>query len=516
MLTAAATLPADSSPPSIERAADRTVAQDARVRAPMRSFFWRIFFWFWLAALLLTGAVAATVYFTDPDQFFPRSQFVPMQMIDRLAGESVGVYEQSGAAAVRSYLVDLPHGPEANGLPSRAHFDNAYLFDADTGDELAGQSPRFDTSDLVRRAAHNTDLQLQRHIGRMYMAHAVAGKPETGRRYVFLMSMPRSSLLLPTTPQVAFELGAAVLVSALVCYWLAHSVVSPLRQLQAATRRLAEGDLGARVSATGGLARRRDEFSVLARDFDEMAARIEDLLTAQKRLIGDISHELGSPLTRLNVALGLAFRKTTDAARPELDRIQTEAGRLNDLIRQLLLISELESSGELASPETINLREMVAEIAADAEFEAGGRRCRVTVRAPDAVAVQGVRHLLRSAVENVVRNAVRYTAEDSEVSIELQAVAAAKPDPSEARALIRVRDRGPGVPAPELANLFQPFYRVSEARSRATGGTGLGLAITQRAVQAHGGAVRATNVPEGGLMVEIDLPTRGRFQQELR
>ena len=472
----------------------------------MRSLFWGIFLWFWLATLLLAGAVAATVYFTDPDQFFPHSQFVPIQMVNRLAAESVGVFERSGAPALQSYLVNLPKGPAANGLPSRARFDTAYLFDADSGRELAGQSPRVDPRELVTRAGHNADLQLERHIGRLLMAQGIDGAG-TGKRYVFLLSMPRASLLLPTTPQVAFELAAAVITSALVCYWLARSVVAPLRQLQAATRKLAEGDLRARVAATGSLAHRRDEFSVLASDFNEMAERIGDLLNAQKRLIADISHELGSPLTRLNVALGLAFRKTGDGPRAELERIRTEAGRLNELIRQLLLISVLENREEMEPFEPVELRALVAEVAADAEFEASERRCRVRVEAAGPGEVRGVRHLLRSAVENVVRNAVRYTAEDSEVVIELTTQPAAGSNaPPPARATIRVRDHGPGVPATALANLFQPFYRVSEARDRLSGGTGLGLAITQQAVEAHGGNVRASNGPDGGLIVEIVLP----------
>ncbi len=164
------------------------------------------------------------------------------------------------------------------GCPSRSHFDNAYLFDAMTGRELAGQTPRVDPRELVARAASSPDLQLERRIGRMYMAHAISGAEDGTGRYVFLLSMPRSSLLLPTTPQVAFELAAAILTSALVCYWLARHVVSPLRQLQAATRRLAEGDLGARVGShrPPALARRQDEFGVLASDFNEMAARIEE------------------------------------------------------------------------------------------------------------------------------------------------------------------------------------------------------------------------------------------------
>ena len=501
MLTAAATLPSERPPRAQEAGADTLPTVRVRRKvAPMHSIFWRIFLWFWLAALLLAGAVAATVYITDPDQFFPHSQFVPLQMIDRLAEESARIFERSGSAGLRDYLAGLPRSAEANGLPSRAHFDHAYLFDVDSGRELAGQTPQIDHRELVTRAASSADLQMDRRIGRMYMAHAVPGDAAAGARYVFLLSMPRSSLLLPTTPQVSFELAAAFIVSALVCYWLARSVVAPLRQLQAATRKLAEGDLGTRVSATGSLAGRQDEFSVLASDFNEMAARIEDLLTAQKRLIADISHELGTPLTRLNVALGLAFRKTGAGAKPELERIQTEAGRLNDLIRQLLLISELEIQEPTEPAEVIDLLALITEIAADAEFEAGARRCRVTVQAAGPVHVSGVRYLLRSAVENVVRNAIRYTAADSEVVIEL-----ASPPPCR-HAIIRVQDHGPGVPEAEVANLFRPFYRVSEARDRLSGGTGLGLAITQQAVEAHHGSVCAANRPGGGLLVKIELP----------
>lgn len=506
MLTAATNPPSELLPSVTEAAAAlRVTVRERRKVAPMRSLFWRIFLWFWLAALLLAGAVTATVYITDPDQFFPRSPFVPLGMIDRLGGESVAVFEQSGPDALRDHLAGLPNGPVSNGLPARARFEKAYLFDAATGRELAGQSPRRDPQELVARAAASADLQLERYIGRIYMAHAIPGGAGSTAQYVFLLSMPRSSLLLPTTPQASLELAAALIISALVCYWLARYVVFPLRQLQAATRKLAEGDLGTRVGATGILARRQDEFSVLANDFDEMAARIEDLLNAQKRLIADISHELGTPLTRLNVALSLAFRKLGDGPRPELERIQTEAGRLNELIRQLLLISELEIHGPTEPPEPLDLLALITEVAADAEFEAGERRCRVRVQAASPIQMSGVRHLLRSAVENVVRNAIRYTAADSEVVIELDTGERA------GQAVIRIRDQGPGVPEAELPNLFRPFHRVSEARDRLSGGTGLGLAITQQAVEAHGGSVRAVNQSTGGLLVEIELPAEMRI-----
>ena len=516
MHTAATLTSLDGSTPTV--AARVSHAPDGALAAhgPTRSLFWRIFLWFWLAMLLLAAAVATTVYITDPDQFFPHWRYVPLQRIDQLAADSVSVFEQKGPSALHEYLTHLPQTPASARLTTHTRFDRAFLFDADTGRELSAQPLPTDTRELVERAKGSADLQLERLFTEALMARAIRGAD--GRRsYVFLLVMPRSSPWLPTTPQVWLQFAAALATSALVCYWLARNVVAPVRRLQTAARRLAGGDLGARVSTSPAFARRRDEFSELARDFDEMAARIEDLLAAQRRLIADISHELGSPLTRVNVALGLAFRKAGHEVRPELERIEREAHRVNELIRQLLLLSELENRAPGGPRETVDLSALVREVAADAEFEAVGRRCRVRVvdgsdRGPHSpLRVSGVRHLLHSAVENVVRNAVRYTAEDSEVSIELEARRAAVTGTGARTAVVRVRDHGPGVPPAALAHLFRPFYRVSEARDRQSGGTGLGLAITQQAVVAHGGAVQASNHPDGGLLVEIQLGTCSSF-----
>ena len=330
--------------------------QIARVRpspgvgnGPLRSVFWRIFLWFWLAMLLLASAVAATVYVTDPDQFLPLWRYVPLQRIDQLAAESVAVFEEKGAGALHDHLTRLPQSPASARLTNRTHFDHAYLFDADTDQELSGQSVVTDTHELIARTRDSVDLQIERLFMKVLMARSVHG-PRDARPYVFLLVAPRPSFLLPTTPQVWLQFAAALVTSALVCSWLARNVVAPVRKLQAATRRLAGGDLGTRVCSTPAFSHRRDEFSELAHDFDEMAARIEGLLNAQRRLIADISHELGSPLTRLNVALGLAFRKTGSETRPELERIEREARRLNELIRQLLLLSELESQCARRSP----------------------------------------------------------------------------------------------------------------------------------------------------------------------
>jgi two-component system sensor histidine kinase CpxA len=254
--------------------------------------------------------------------------------------------------------------------------------------------------------------------------------------------------------------------------------------------------------------RRRDELGELVRDFNQMADRIESLVRGQRQLISDISHELRSPLARLNVALGLARQRATAEAAAPLDRIEREAERLNELIGKLLTLARMQDAAGPPEVSRVDLRNLLAEVAEDAEFEAQERGCSVRlteVPASDTVKstakscnVSGSPELLRSAVENVVRNAVRYTAEGSEIQIELTC--------TDGWARVRVSDHGPGVPEGELNNLFRPFYRVADARDRRTGGTGLGLAITDRAVRLHGGTVRAENLRQGGLMVEIQLP----------
>src|SRR5206468_9680122 len=275
---------------------------------------------------------------------------------------------------------------------------------------------------------------------------------------------------------------------------------SPVARLRAATQRLAAGDLTARAGELGS--RRGDEIAQLVRDFDGMAARIENLVNAQGRLLNEISHELRSPLARLNVALGLARQRAGVESTDMLDRIELEAARLNELVGRILTLARLEDGEQLVPQTPVPLDEIVESVSEDAEFEAQERHCHVhTAIAEGNWEVRGNASLLHSAVENVVRNAIRYTQEGSAVEIELK---------SESRgareAVLRVSDSGPGVPSDSLDKLFQPFYRLDDARGRQTGGVGLGLAITERAVRFHGGKVSAFNRPQGGLVIEIRLP----------
>jgi len=299
-----------------------------------------------------------------------------------------------------------------------------------------------------------------------------------------------------------------------VSYLLARYLATPAEKLRRATHQLAEGDLTARVGSQMG--RRRDELADMGRDFDVMAERIETLVAserrlaeserrtveAQQRLLADISHELRSPLARIAYALDLAQDGAGEETRAYLQRIERESARLNDLIGQLLTLARLEAAPEHGIPTTgapVELTTLLTEVCQDADFEARGRGCTVDLAACEMCRVVGSPTLLRSAIENVVRNGVRHTPDGQALEVSLGC--------SEGQATITVRDYGPGVPEASLPELFRPFYRVESARDRESGGVGLGLSIAERAVRFHGGSLHAENAATGGLKVRLLLPT---------
>jgi two-component system sensor histidine kinase CpxA len=287
-----------------------------------------------------------------------------------------------------------------------------------------------------------------------------------------------------------------VIATALVSLLLARVLTRPIRTLQSATRRIAEGDTSVRV---GNEARGAgDEIAGLAADFDRMTERIEGLLEARETLLRDVSHELRSPLARLQVALGIA-RQRGGADAALLDRMEKETERLGELIGLVLSMAQLEQAKALPSATDVRLDELVASLASDASFEAAGSEREVTVVRTEEVTVRGDGELLRRAAENVVRNALRFAPDGTAVEIVVERVNGASVE-------LRVRDHGPGVPDDALGEIFRPFTRVEAARDRGSGGAGIGLAITERAVRLHAGEVSASNAPGGGLEVTIRLP----------
>ncbi len=291
------------------------------------------------------------------------------------------------------------------------------------------------------------------------------------------------------------RIAILIMVVAVVSFLLARLLTRPIRSLRAATRKIAEGDTSVRIGKVAGAG---DEIAGLAEDFDRMTARIESLLEVRERLLRDVSHELRSPLARLQVALGIARQKNGADVMPLLDRMEKETERLGELIGLVLSMARLEQARELASPGDVRLDEIVGSLASDASFEAQGSERGVRIVRTEPIVVRGDAELLRQAAENVVRNALRFAPPSTKVEIELVRVGS--------KVELRVRDHGPGVPEEALQEIFRPFTRVEAARDRASGGAGIGLAITERAVRLHEGTVVAQNADGGGLRVIITLP----------
>jgi signal transduction histidine kinase len=310
----------------------------------------------------------------------------------------------------------------------------------------------------------------------------------------FLLLLAHSGMQHVSIVRLTFhDLMIFTLAAGIFCYFISRYLTKPLFKLGEAASGIAEGRLDTRVDPS--LRNRRDEIAGLARNFDRMAERIEALVNGQRALLGDVSHELRSPLSRLLVALSLVKQGPPEEAGENLERIGLEARRLDTLIGQLLSLTRIDSGVDRGSPARFDLTTLVQEVANDGDFEARARNCSVLIQRADVCTVEGYEELLRSAIENVVRNAIRHTAERTAVEISLQC--------GEGKALLRVRDHGPGVPESMLSEIFLPFRRAPNGNSN---GAGLGLAIAERAVAVHRGTIRAMNAPEGGLIVEIGLP----------
>jgi signal transduction histidine kinase len=453
----------------------------------VKSLFLKIFLSFWLAnALFVVLAILVTVALRPTRQISAVEASQP-----KLLNESIDAYQSGGTEKLREYLRNLRDTQHVR----------AVLYD-EHGNLMGHPVPPW-FNEVARGRMRTTDTLLGRLNPHSQMLRVSTAAPD-GHHYTLVIELPPGQTAL-FGPNGVPGLGIliAVISSGLVCYFLARYLSSPIVRLRKATQKLAAGDLSARA---GGTSRSNDEVSQLVRDFDLMAEQIENLVGAQSRLLKDISHELRSPLARLNVALELARRRSGPEAEPILDRISLESDRMNELIGSLMTIARLDSGAGTMQKVPIPLEAVVDEVARDADFEAQARQCRVEADIRDELPVVGDPGLLHSAIENVVRNATRYTREGTTVRIRAERVHEWNGE----EAVIRVSDSGPGVPQSALEKIFRPFYRIDDARVRSTGGVGLGLAITERAIRLHGGSVKASNLPEGGLLIEIRLPLEPR------
>ena len=427
----------------------------------MRSLFAKILLWF-SATILVAFAgfsVIAALHYNDPMRQPPMARAFQFQ-----AREASEAYETGGQAGLRWDLARV----------KEIFQSDAMLTDAKGRDLVTGE----DRSELIAAGRRRLFFGWNRTV--------VARKTEN-RRYWFILSIPGEPPTQWTWPVgQLWVLGAVVL----LCYLLARYLTSPLRSLQIALERFGQGDFSARTSS-----KRHDELGQLARTFDQMAGRIQNLVAAERRLLADISHELRSPLARLGVAIELARSgENRDAA---LDRIQKESDRLNMLVGELLQATRAEVDPNALRAQPVRLDDLLAAIVSDCSIEAAARGSSLIFDAPGPVTVSGDAELLRRAAENVIRNAIRYAPAHTPIEVHLA--------PNGTSARIQVRDYGPGVPEESLGRIFDAFYRVEGDRNRESGGVGLGLAIARRAVELHKGRLQARNA-HPGLLVEMDLP----------
>jgi two-component system sensor histidine kinase CpxA len=445
----------------------------------MHSLFVRIFVLFWLAMALIVGASIATTFTIAAREYEPPE----LQRRPNVAMQASEVLDRGGIGALKTWL-------QAN---KNAISDRDLFIIGPDGRDILGRRISYVAERRLEAVNHDVGTPSGNYRPSRAAPQIVA--PD-GSLYTVLLSPRRPSIFgALSLPAISLTiLAIALIVSAITSWWLAQHLSAPIRRIQAGARALASESLNIRVSE--GLEGRKDELAVLARDFDAMADQLRANRTATTQLLRDISHELRSPLARMRVALGLARRPPADVTR-QLDRLEREIERLDSMISQVLKLARLHGANARIEKESFELDEVIEEVVRDANFEGAVKHCTVKVQGSAKGAILGNRELLRSAIENVLRNAVRYSPIRAAVDLSI----AHRRSGLE----IAIADHGPGVPPADLERIFEPFYRVAESRDRDSGGEGIGLAITAEVMKAHGGSARARNTP-GGFEVLLSLP----------
>ncbi|WP_263322306.1 ATP-binding protein [Endozoicomonas sp. Mp262] len=451
---------------------------------PWRSLFWKIFLWFWLTmiAMMVTLFIAFAIT-VDPSDFL---------------SERRALFRELEIASTK-----MEHLAQWSVRFPRPRFPGSSYFLFDMEGNILGGS---DLSEELQSAYKKTRVTSEPSI--IFRRGVVV----VGPRKVILNGQPYELYLTKEMPRLVHWRVKQVMarqwhlviialgVSFLLCVILARYLVGPIRHLQGISRKLAKGDMAARVGTK--VIQRKDELGELGHDFDVMAAKLEFLLNTKQQLLRDVSHELRSPLTRLQLSLALARRKSPEAT-AEHDRIEREIERLDQLIGQIIRFSRIQHGVSEQAWEGVDLQQLVKQLVDDGDFEAQARNKAVILTKSTEINIMAVRDFVSSAIENIIRNAIRFTPEESSIEVSLEQV--------EREAVIRVRDYGPGVPEDTLDSLFDPFFRVDETRGRENNGTGLGMAIAHGTVSFHKGTIRAKNASPG-LQVEIRLPLeRSRF-----
>lgn len=464
---------------------------------PFNSLFGRIFLWFWLAAILLMASTAWLAHLIISDSQIKPANSAQLQSLKSVAsriqrmqrrGQNPRQLEsllQKMGKRSRSALVmiNIENKKIIYGLPDENELPQGPLIFSTPEREEFLEGPFAEL--LVQDAPFSVQLRNFRFIGPQKLTiqntqYALFMGRHMGPHILRQIREQHPGVLLATT----------IIVSGLLCFLLAYSIVSPIRQLQTTAKNMAEGDLGARV---GSASHRNDEIGQLGREFNKMSAQVEQLLENHKRLLADISHELRTPLARLQVAIGIAHESGGNG-NSQLNRIEKEAQQIENMIAQVLKLSRLKLQGQTLDKAPTYLNQLLQSLITDAQYEAQATNKQVNLKQCPQTLLTLDAKVVSSAIENVLRNAVKFCSSTVTVSLI---------DNQESVSIV-IEDDGPGLNEEELEHIFVPFYRVSESRSRDSGGVGLGLAIAQQAVFAHQGNISAQD--HNGLTVTITLP----------
>ena len=453
----------------------------------MRKLYWKIFVSFWLTSSII---VISTIWATG---LVTRQATIPIRerlILHNYAYAAVSTYEFGKTESLKKWRDNIAN---TKGLDFYLISPNKIINSPELTPTLVKK---------IQKQYHDGELEdgLIRN-GNFYVSHEILTLQGEPYRLIFIKSSPitiTTEIVVPWAV-VFSEMLFAIIFCGIICYFLSRYLTMPIAKLCEASRKIACGDLDTRLPNT--LLNRQDEIGELSSEFNHMAERLDQLIKVKERLLQDISHELRSPLARLQIAIAICQNKAPEAWAPDFERMINDVEHLDSLIGEILSLAKLQTPNQIINKVDTDLKPMIENIISNATFEYQDKNVQVNVEAPQtSTKIQAEWKLIYRAIDNIVRNALNYTFKDTILTIKLE--------PQDEAVYLEISDQGPGVPEEDLHAIFNAFYRVdgSGKTTKSGGGYGIGLAMTKKIIDLHHGTITAMNVSPTGLCFKIQLP----------
>ena len=458
---------------------------------PAKSLFFKVFLWFWLAALLIFfSSVWLAKQLSYEAKYQPLNSQQQKDLVSVTRKLQNHIDKRDGMVVLKRLLNQVSNR-------HRKGF-GLLLINESTREMVHSETRHRPFKNAVFDDFNLQNLPLILDVEGITFVGPSMIKANQSEYMLFLIkSRPGGNLRLIRHEYPGIFIIFMISLSFGLCYLFVRGLLNPVAQLSHASKRMATGEMGVRV---GAVSSRSDEIGQLGCDFNDMSEQVESLLTSQKRLLADISHELRSPLTRLQLSIGIALQHNETnlsvSMMAAIDRIEKEANQIEDMIAQVLLLSRLDNPQPSQNLQCVCLEQIMTPIIEDAQFEAQQKNKTLSYQADKDINLYAEPQLLSSALENILRNAIHYSNHLIQVTVSVQ----------DNHILWSIEDDGNGVEKSQLDKIFEAFYRESTARDRNSGGVGLGLAIAQHAVNKHHGFIQVSNKVQSGLLVKISIP----------